>query len=57
MSDEKEKKDAIKKGGAIFAFALKNGEGNVKEWYVDLKETGTVGQGAAPAGKKANGML
>ena len=54
LSDESERKDAIKKGGAIFAFSIKNEENETKEWYVDLKETGKVGQGSAPEGKKAN---
>nr|POE66126.1 fatty acid-binding protein [Quercus suber] len=53
LSSDAEKKDAVKKGGAIFAFQLKNSSGQEKAWYIDLKETGTVGQGAAPAGKKA----
>ena len=54
LSDEKERKDAIKKGGAIFAFTLKNSEGEQKDWYIDLKE---VGKGLAPVGKKSSGML
>jgi len=57
LKDESERKDAIKKGGAIFGFTLKNGEGNSESWHIDLKETGTVGKGTAPEGKKANGML
>jgi putative sterol carrier protein len=48
-----DRKDAVKKGGAIFAFTLKNGAGDTDSWYIDLKETGTVGKGAAPEGKKA----
>ncbi|PIA92124.1 hypothetical protein CB0940_09015 [Cercospora beticola] len=35
--------------GGIFAFKLLGDEGG--EWYVDLKETGTVGKGLAPQGK------
>ncbi|KAM0694569.1 hypothetical protein Q7P36_004925 [Cladosporium allicinum] len=54
LSDEKERKDAIKKGGAIFAFTLKNTAGEQKDWYIDLKETGTVGKGLAPEGKKSS---
>ena len=57
LSDEAERKDAVKKGGAIFAFTLKNAGGETKDWYIDLKETGTVGQGTAPEGKKANGRF
>lgn len=55
LKDDAERKDAIKKGGAIFAFTLKNDQGETADWYVDLKETGTVGKGTAPEGKKANG--
>ncbi|KAF2258417.1 sterol-binding-like protein [Lojkania enalia] len=55
-SNPADRKDAIKKGGAIFAFQLKNGE-EAESWYIDLKETGTVGKGDAPEGKKANVTL
>lgn len=55
LSDDSERKDAIKKGGAIFAFTLKNADGEQKEWYIDLKETGKVGKGAAPEGKSPSG--
>lgn len=54
-SSDAERKDAIKKGGVIFAFTLKNG-GETDSWYIDLKETGKVGKGTAPEGKKAAGM-
>jgi len=57
LKDDNERKDAIKKGGAIFGFTLKNGEGSTESWHIDLKETGTVGKGSAPEGKKANGTL
>ncbi|KAL1304341.1 hypothetical protein AAFC00_000740 [Neodothiora populina] len=43
-----ERKDAIKKGNAIFAFTLKNSSGAQESWYIDLKKTGTVGRGTAP---------
>ena len=55
QSNEADRKDAIKKGGAIFAFTLKN-NGQEESWYIDLKEKGVVGKGAAPPGGKANGM-
>lgn len=55
LKEESERKDAIKKGGAIFAFTLKNDQGETADWYVDLKDTGKVGKGSAPEGKKANG--
>ena len=45
----------MKKGGAIFAFTLKNDKGESASWHIDLKETGTVGKGVAPEGGKANG--
>ena len=45
LSDDAERKDAIKKGGAIFAFTLKNSKGESKDWHVDLKEGGKVGNG------------
>jgi hypothetical protein len=50
-----EKKDAIKKAGAIFAFTLKNKGGAQESWFIDLKKEGSVGKGAAPAGGKADG--
>ncbi|KAF2857100.1 sterol-binding-like protein [Piedraia hortae CBS 480.64] len=52
LQSENERKDAIKKGGAIFSFQLKNPQGETKDWYIDLKESGKVGQGSAPEGKK-----
>jgi hypothetical protein len=50
-----DKKDAIKKAGAIFAFTLKNKEGTTQSWYIDLKNEGKVEKGAAPSGGKADG--
>lgn len=47
----------MKKGGAIFAINLKNAQGEQKQWYIDLKESGTVGKGAAPEGKKPTGTF
>lgn len=55
LKDESERKDAIKKGGAIFAFTIKNGNGDTADWHIDLKETGQVAKGLAPEGKKPNG--
>ena len=54
-ASDAERKDAIKKGGAIFAFTLKAGSGETESWYIDLKETGKVGKGVAPEGKKPTG--
>jgi len=56
-SNTADKKDAIKKGGAIFAFKLKNASGQEEAWHIDLKETGSVAKGEAPAGKKADVTL
>ena len=55
-SNDADRKDAVKKGNAIFAFTLKNGSGESESWYIDLKEKGEVAKGEAPEGKKANGM-
>jgi putative sterol carrier protein len=54
-NDEAGRKDAIKKGNAIFAFDLKNASGVTESWYIDLKESGEVGKGAPP--KKASVTL
>jgi len=54
-ADDAGRKDAIAKGGAVFAFTLKNGAGATESWYIDLKESGTVGKGAPP--KKATVTL
>lgn len=55
QSDQAEKKDAIKKGGAVFAFTLKNNDGKEESWYIDLKRDGVVGRGTSPEGMKADG--
>ncbi|KAK6340472.1 hypothetical protein TWF730_002223 [Orbilia blumenaviensis] len=52
LQDESEKNDAIKKGGAVFCFTLKNAAGQTDSWFIDLKKTGVVGKGEAPAGAK-----
>ncbi|KAL2009712.1 hypothetical protein VTN00DRAFT_5519 [Thermoascus crustaceus] len=56
-SDDAERQDAIKKGNAIFAFTLTNAQGQTKSWYLDLKDKGVIGEGAAPAGGKADVTL
>ncbi|KIW08905.1 uncharacterized protein PV09_00824 [Verruconis gallopava] len=53
----KEKAQAIKTAGTIFGFTLKNKEGKTASWHVDLKKTGNVGTGEAPAGEKADVIL
>ena len=55
-ADESGRKDAIKKGRAVFAFTLKNHAGQVESWYVDLKDSGVVGKGIGPEGKTADGQ-
>lgn len=44
-SSDAERKDAIKKGQAVFAFTLKNKAGETESWHIDLKNKGTVGKG------------
>ncbi|MCJ1358469.1 MAG: hypothetical protein MMC33_008469 [Icmadophila ericetorum] len=57
QSDESERKDAIKKGNAIFAFTLKNNTGETASWYIDLKKEGAVKRGEGPEGGKADVIL
>jgi hypothetical protein len=54
-SNDAERKAAVKQGGAVFAFKLNNTNGDEEAWHIDLKESGKVGKGEAPAGKKADG--
>ena len=54
-SNAADRKDAIKKTNAIFAFTLKNAAGETESWHIDLKEKGEVAKGEAPEGKKADG--
>ncbi|EXJ83561.1 hypothetical protein A1O1_07184 [Capronia coronata CBS 617.96] len=56
-SSDAERKAAIKQGGAVFAFKLTNNKGQEESWHIDLKETGKVGKGEAPEGKKADVTL
>ncbi|CEJ80237.1 Putative SCP-2 sterol transfer family protein [[Torrubiella] hemipterigena] len=44
-SSEDERKNAIKQGGAIFAFTIKNKAGETASWNLDLKNAGKVSQG------------
>jgi hypothetical protein len=55
LANDADRKDAIAKGKAIFAFTLKNSAGKTESWYIDLKKEGKVGRGTAPAGDKATG--
>jgi hypothetical protein len=54
-SNAADRKDAVKKANAIFAFTLKNAAGEMESWHIDLKEKGEVAKGEAPEGKKADG--
>ncbi|EXJ66392.1 uncharacterized protein A1O5_10544 [Cladophialophora psammophila CBS 110553] len=56
-SNDADRKDAVKQGKAIFAFKLTNSSGKEEAWYIDLKDTGKVGKGEAPEGKKADGQF
>ncbi|GLI75807.1 hypothetical protein PoHVEF18_004073 [Penicillium ochrochloron] len=57
QADAAERKDAVDKAKAIVSFNLKNEKGEEASWYLDLKNKGEVGQGAAPAGAKADVTL
>ncbi|KAL9125719.1 MAG: hypothetical protein Q9217_005121 [Psora testacea] len=54
QADAAERKDAVKKGNAVFSFNLKNTAGETESWFIDLKKDGVVGKGDAPEGGKAN---
>ncbi|KAJ9645399.1 uncharacterized protein PV06_07898 [Exophiala oligosperma] len=55
LSNDAERKAAIKNGGAVFAFELTNDKNEKESWYLDLKESGKVGKGQPP--KKADVTL
>jgi len=55
QADQAERKNAISQAKTIVCFNLKNEKGEEKSWYLDLKNKGEVGQGAAPEGAKADG--
>ncbi|KAE8355417.1 putative lipid transfer protein [Aspergillus coremiiformis] len=57
QSDAAERKDAVNKTKAVVAFNLKNAKGQEESWYLDLKDKGVVGKGAAPQGGKADVTL
>ncbi|KAI1823434.1 SCP2 sterol-binding domain-containing protein [Xylaria intraflava] len=44
-ASEADRKDAIKQGGGVYAFTLKNKAGDTETWHIDLKEKGAVGTG------------
>jgi hypothetical protein len=51
-ASDADRKDALKQGGAVFAFTLKNSKGETESWNIDLKESGKVSKGL---GQKPNG--
>ncbi|KAJ0425110.1 SCP2 sterol-binding domain-containing protein [Aspergillus carlsbadensis] len=57
QGDEAERKDAVKTAQTVVAFTLKNSSGKEESWYLDLKDKGVVGKGAAPPGGKADVTL
>ncbi|WEW60689.1 hypothetical protein PRK78_006176 [Emydomyces testavorans] len=57
QSDKTEREKAIKDAKAIFTFTLTNEGGETESWYLDFKDKGVVGKGAAPEGGKADVTL
>ncbi|GFN18526.1 hypothetical protein AtubIFM55763_008707 [Aspergillus tubingensis] len=57
QADAAERKEAINKAKAVVAFNIKNDKGQEESWYLDLKDKGAVGKGAAPEGGKADVTL
>jgi hypothetical protein len=55
-TSDADRKEAVKKGGAIFAFVLKNPQGKEQSWHIDLKNQGVIGKGVSPEGETPNGM-
>lgn len=45
FKDEKDKEAAIKQGKGVFAFTLKNAQGQTESWHIDLKDKGAAGKG------------
>ncbi|EEP80533.1 fatty acid-binding protein [Uncinocarpus reesii 1704] len=56
-SDKAERENAIKSTKAIFTFTLTNDKGETESWYLDFKNQGVVGKGAAPEGEKSDVTL
>ncbi|PWY64863.1 lipid transfer protein [Aspergillus eucalypticola CBS 122712] len=57
QADAAERKEAINKAKAVVAFNIKNDKGQEESWYLDLKDKGVVGKGAAPEKGKADVTL
>lgn len=53
-ASDADRKDAIKQGGAVFGFTLKNAAGETESWHIDLKEKGEVMKGLP---EKPTGMF
>jgi hypothetical protein len=51
---DQDRQDAIKQGGAVFAFTLKNPAGETESWNLDLKKEGKVSKGL---GEKPTGSF
>jgi putative sterol carrier protein len=49
LQDPTAKRNFIKQANGIFTFTLKNSSGETESWYLDLKNSGTVGKGEKPA--------
>lgn len=45
LASDSDRQDAIKQGGAVFAFTLKNTAGETESWNLDLKKEGKVSKG------------
>ncbi|EED17379.1 lipid transfer protein, putative [Talaromyces stipitatus ATCC 10500] len=45
LSNENDRKDAIKQGAGIYGFTLTNSAGKEASWHIDLKNEGKVGKG------------
>ncbi|RPA85413.1 putative lipid transfer protein [Ascobolus immersus RN42] len=50
-------KKSLLKSGTLFAFTITNSAGETASWFVDGKESATVGTGTAPAGKQPDVTL
>lgn len=45
LANDADRADAVKQGGAVFAFTLKNPAGETESWNLDLKKEGKVSKG------------
>ncbi|KAI9682884.1 MAG: hypothetical protein M1829_006320 [Trizodia sp. TS-e1964] len=56
-ANDAERREAVKRGAAVFAFTLKNKAGATESWYLDLKSKGVVSRGTGPPGIKPDVTL